>query len=152
MNTIEDSIEINAGPDRVFAALLSIFSATVLYKKWHNDHVKCEWIKGKRFEIGSVISIEEYLHDELHKLKFAATRLEPNRKIEFKILFPASMLSPGGSFIIQPKNEGCIFTAALSFRMAWLLSIFAKSRVEAIKKHMKEEGENLKSLVEGRLV
>ena len=36
----------------------------------------------------------------------------------------------------------------LSFRFGWLFSKLAKNRVEAIKKHMKEEGENLKILLE----
>ena len=49
---------------------------------------------------------------------------------------------------IEPKRDGCIFTATLYFRMGWLFSIFAKDRVEAIKKHMKEEGENLKNILE----
>ena len=36
----------------------------------------------------------------------------------------------------------------LSFRFAKLFSKLAKNRVEAIKKHIKEEGENLKRLLE----
>jgi hypothetical protein len=32
--------------------------------------------------------------------------------------------------------------------VGWLFSIFAKNRVDAVKKHMKEEGENLKKICE----
>ena len=81
-------------------------------------------------------------------MKFLGTRVEPNRKIEYKLLFPTSIICPQGSFVMEPKGESCIFTATLSFRLRWLFSIFAKGRVEAIHKHMKEEGENLKKLLE----
>jgi len=53
-----------------------------------------------------------------------------------------------GSFLIEPKGKSCLFTATLSFRLGWLFSTFAKGRVEAVKKHMKEEGKNLKKLLE----
>ena len=45
-------------------------------------------------------------------------------------------------------NDPPIFPGRFTFRLSWLFSIFAKSRVDAIKKHMKEEGENLKNIVE----
>ena len=40
-----------------------------------------------------------------------------------------------------------MFTATLSLRFGWLISIFFKGMVEVVKKHMKEEGENLKRLL-----
>jgi hypothetical protein len=52
-------------------------------------------------------------------------------------------------FIIEPKGETCIFTATGTFRIGWLVRTFAKKKLEqgllSIRKHMKEEGENLKS-------
>ena len=148
MTTLKDSIEIKTTPEEIFNGLIRAFSSEENFKTWHKDHVKCQWLRGKPFEIGSVLYVEEYLHEELHKLRFFGTQLESNRKIEYKLLFPASIICPKGSFIIEPKGESCIFTATLSFRMGWLFSIFAKGRVEAIKKHMKEEGENLKMILE----
>jgi hypothetical protein len=88
------------------------------------------------------------LHGESHGMRFLTTQLEPNRKIEYKLLFPTSIICPGGSFIIEPRGESCIFTATLSFRMGWLFSTFAKDRVDAIKRHMREEGEGLKRISE----
>lgn len=148
MTTLKYSIEINIAPEKIFNGLIRVFSSDENYKAWHKDHVKCEWLKGKPFEIGSVLYVEEYLHGESHKLKIVGTLLEPNRKIEYKLLFPASIICSDGSFTIEPKEESSIFTATLSFRMGWLFSMFAKGRVEAIKKHMKEEGENLKMILE----
>ncbi len=151
MITLKDSIEIITTPEKLFNGLINIFSSEEYFKRWHKDHVKSYWIKGKPFEIGSVLYVEEYLHGELHKMKFIGTKLEPNRRVEYKLLFPMSIICPKGSFIIEPKEESCIFTATLSFRFGWLFSKFAKGRVEAIKKHMEREGKNLKKIVENRL-
>jgi hypothetical protein len=148
MITLEDSIEIKTAPERVLNGLIKVFSSDEYFKRWHKDHVKCQWTRGKPFEIGSVLYVEEYMHGELHKMKFLGTKLDPNRKIEYKLLFPTSIICPKGSFIIEPKGESCIFTATLSFRLGWLFSRFAKGRVEAITKHMKEEGENIKAALE----
>ena len=148
MATLEDSIEIKANPEETFDGLVRVFSSTENFKAWHKDHMQCQWLKGKPFEVGSILYVEEYLHNKLHKLKFVGTKLEPNRKIEYKLLFPASVICTGGTFIIEPKGETCVFSATLSFRMGWLFSMIDKSKVAAIKKHMKEEGENLKMILE----
>ena len=150
MTTLKDSIEIKTTPEKIFSGLIKVFSSEEYFKKWHKDHIKCQWLKGKPFEEGSILYVEEYLHGELHKMKFLGTKVEPNRKIEYKLLFPMSIICPKGSFIIEPKGESCIFTAILSFRFGWLFSRIAKSRLKAIKTHMKEEGENLKRLLEKR--
>ncbi|MFW9992934.1 MAG: SRPBCC family protein [Candidatus Odinarchaeota archaeon] len=148
MITLRDSIAIRTTPEKVFDGLIRVFSSQELYRKWHVDHVICSWIKGEPFEVGSILYVEEYLHGELHKMKFLGTKNELNRKIGYKLLFPASIVCPKGSFIVEPGEESSIFTATLSFRFGWFFHKFAKSRVAAITKHMKEEGENLKKILE----
>ena len=128
--------------------MIKIFSSQKLFRKWHKDHVKLQWLKGKPFEEGSILYVEEYLHGKLHKMKFLSTKLEPNRKIEYNLLFPMSMVCYGGSFIIKPKGKSCIFTATLSFRFGYILSKLMPSRVDATRRHMEEEGKNLKKLLE----
>ena len=80
-------------------------------------------------------------------MKFIISKIEKNKRIEYKLLFPMSIICPKGSFIIESKGDSSIFTATLSFRFGWFLSKLAKNRVEAIRTHMKEEGENLKRLL-----
>ena len=146
MITLKDTMEIKATPERIFECFVHLEEN---YRAWHPDHVKCRWLKGKPpAEEGSILYAEEYLHGKLHKLTFLMTKIEPNRKIEYKLLFPMSLICPKGSFIIEATEGSCIFTATLSFRFGWLFSKLAKNRVEAIKKHIKEEGENLKKLLE----
>lgn len=151
MLALKDSIEILIPPEEVFAGLIRVFSSQEYFKKWHHDHVTCSWIKGEPFEVGSVLYVEEYLHGKLGKMKFLGTNMELNRKIEYKLLFPTSIICPKGSFIIESNDGSSIFTATLFFRFSWFFQKFAKSRVAAITKHMKEEGENLKKIVENEL-
>ncbi|UCH51397.1 MAG: hypothetical protein JSV54_01095, partial [Chloroflexota bacterium] len=119
------------------------------YKKWHpKDNILAKWLKCKGFEPGSVLYAEEYLGDEIEKLTFKITKNIPNSLIEYKVLLPESIICSGGSFLIKPHVKGSTFTATLTFRFGFILSKFLAKRVNALKRHMKEEGENLKKLLE----
>ena len=119
------------------------------YKQWHpEDHISAKWIKGKGFEPGSVLYAEEYLGDKIEKLTFKLTKNIPNNLIEYKVLLPESIICSGGSFLIEPHGKGSIFTATLTFKFGFILSKFLAKRVNALKRHMKEEGENLKNMLE----
>ena len=153
MITLKDSIEIKATPDRVFEWLAQRFKDKESYQAWHPDHVDIRWIKGEPLQEGSILYAEEYLHGDLHKLKFRITKIVPNRVIEYRSLFPLSILAPGNTFLIEPKGGNrCIFTAMGSLRIPrWLFEKLHKKhkgKIEATEKHMKEEGENLKRALE----
>jgi hypothetical protein len=145
LKTLSDSIKINVSPEKVYEWFIHIDEN---YLDWHSDHVKAEWLTENKMKVGSKLYTEEYIHGDLHKIKFQCTKIEQNSKIEFKNLFPLSLICPKGSFIFEPKGENCLFTATLSFRMGNALSKIAKKRIEAFKTHMKEEGENLKKILE----
>ncbi len=68
--------------------------------------------------------------------------------IEYDFLFPTSIIVKRGSFIFSNTNSGCIFTATLTFRFGKIFLKLFKKQMEATIKHMKEEGENLKRLLE----
>ena len=96
---------------------------------------------------------DEYLHGVLHKLKFRITKVVPNRTIEYRSVFPLSLLAPGNKFLIEPRGGNrCVFVAQGSLRLPrWLFERLHKKhkgKIEATKRHMKEEGENLKRAVE----
>ncbi|WP_445475438.1 SRPBCC family protein [Methanococcoides methylutens] len=146
MLTLKDSVIINR-PVEVIFEWLDHFSEN--YTSWHPDHVVAKWIKGRNFEKGSILYAEEYLNGKLEKLSFEITRFTKGELIEYKVLFPHSIICPMGSFSIKSVNSNeSVFTATLSFRFGWLFSIIAKKRVEALRTHMREEGENLKDLLE----
>ncbi len=148
MVTLTDSIEIKATPEQVFNWLTNIKTGKD-YQAWHPDHADFRWTKGEPFQVGSVVYFEEYLHGEMHKLKFLCTKVVPNRLIEYKPSFPWSIFMPKSQFVMEPRGEkGCVFTATISFRAGSLFKKLSKKRVEAVKQHMKEEGENLKKILE----
>ncbi|UCH43639.1 MAG: SRPBCC family protein [Dehalococcoidales bacterium] len=149
MVTLVDSIEINTTPEQVFNCLTNLRSAKD-YREWHPDHTEWKWIEGEPFQEGSVVFCEEYLHGELHRLKFMCTNTVTNELIEYKPLFPWSLIMLSSSFAIEPESEGVsIFRATIRFRGLPFIEKVFKSQFGAIRLHMKEEGENLKKILEG---
>jgi hypothetical protein len=150
---LTDSIEIKTTPEKVFDFFFHLVDDES-YRAWHpDDHVAFRWVKGNPWEEGSVGYAEEYIHGKLHKLKFVITKLIPNRLIEYA---PTSwflrMYFPKNRFTVEPKQGACIFTAQGTIRVGWLIRTFAKKRLErglsSVRKHMKEEGESLKRILE----
>ncbi len=149
MIKLKDSIEVNAPAGEVFRWLSQCMLDADSYKAWHPDHVDIRWIKGEPLKEGSVVYAEEYLHGDLHKLKFRFIKIVPNRLIEYRILFPMSLLAPSNKFIIEPKSDNsCTFTATGILRLPVWLCKKHKYKSEATRQHMKEEGENLKKALE----
>jgi len=148
MITLRDSIEIKISPDKVYSGLIKMFSSQENYINWHKDHTACRWIKGQPFEIGSVLYCEETLHGESHSMKMRCTTNIVGKRIEYNLSFPMSIICPKGSFIMETKKKSSIFTATISIRFGWLFQLFFENRIKALATHMKEEGINLKKILE----
>jgi hypothetical protein len=148
---LKHSIDIKTTPEKIWEFFLNIEQN---YQKWHpEDHVTLRWIKGKPWEEGSIVYSEQYAHGKLHKLKYVITRVIPKREIEFcplsrflRIYFPKNR------FIIESKGQYCSFTAELYLKVGWLVRKLAGKKLEAgiasAERHIKEEGENLKKILE----
>jgi Polyketide cyclase / dehydrase and lipid transport len=146
MVTLRNSTKIRTTPDEIFKWLKNLDKN---YREWHPDHVK--WTnETESLDEGNIAYYEEYIHGEMHKSKARIIGIEEDRRIEFANLFPMGIVCPKGSFAIEREGDHCVFTATLSFRFGWFFSRFARSRIKAIEMHMKEEGENLKKLLEKR--
>ena len=152
---LKDSIELKTTAEKVFKFLTSIVDDDS-YRAWHKeDHVGFRWLKGKPWTEGSVLYAEEYIHGKLHKLKFEIIKIVPEKRIEYT---PTSRFVrkffPKNEFIIEQKGESCIFTASGTYRVGKIGKIFFKKAIEnslsSVKKHMREEGENLKSILESK--
>ena len=150
---LTESIEINTTPEKIFGFFLQIVD-DASYQAWHpEDHVAFRLIKGEPCQQGSVVYAEEYIHGKLHKLKFLVKEVVPNRKIEF---VPVSRLLriyfPRNTFLIEPRDGSCVFTASSVLRVGRLVKLLARNKLEqglsSVRKHMKEEGENLKRILE----
>ena len=150
---LTESIEIKTTPEGIFDFFAHLVDDKS-YRAWHpDDHVAFRWIKGQPLEEGSVVYAEEYIHGKLHKLKFIITKVIPNRRIEFAPLSRILRIYfPKNTFDIEPKGDICVFTASGYLRVGWLVKTFAKDKlnqgISSVSKHMKEEGENLKRILE----
>ncbi len=159
MKLLEDvvlshSIEIRTTPEAIFDFFYNLDDAS--YRAWHpEDHVSFRRIKGQPWEEGSVVHAEEYMHGKLHKLKFQVTKVVPNKRIEFA---PASrflrIYFPKNTFEVEQNGDTCLFTATGHIRIGRLVKTFAKKKLEqglaSVNKHIKEEGENLKRILENQ--
>ena len=147
MLTLKDSVLIEATPGEVEEWLRNIDKH---YREWHPDHVKWVNLDGGLDE-GDRFYYEEYLHGRLYKSRCLITRVERNDKavIEFKGLsVPDRLLGVRGSFVIEPEGDGCVVTATISLRFGRLISTLFKGIAGDLQRHMKEEGESLKRLLE----
>ncbi|MFC2138307.1 hypothetical protein ACFLTE_09040 [Bacteroidota bacterium] len=144
-----DKIKINSTPDKIWDTLIFYFKSTDNYKLWHKDHISCYWKKGKDFSHGSILIAEELIHGKNHKLEFKIQSInKENLLIEYKMLFPFSIICSGGYFKLISYDKETEFIAQLGFRLGFLLKILFKRQVEGLKEHMKEEGQNIKEFIE----
>lgn len=151
--TLTETIKIKTTPEKIFKFLTSLVDDES-YRAWHpDDHVTLRWIVGQPWLEGSVVYAEEYIHGKLHKLKFTVTKVEPNKRIEYT---PTSkflrIYFPKNEFIIEQKGDSCLFIASATCRIGWIAKTFFKKAIDkglsSAKKHMREEGENLKKIME----
>ena len=101
MIILEDSIEVKASPEQIFDWLVQRMMDKEPYRAWHPEHVDIRWIKGEPMKEGSVVEIEEYLHDKLHKLIFRVTKVDRPSLIEYRPLFPLSIIAAPNRFLIE---------------------------------------------------
>lgn len=147
MLTLKDSILIEASTDAVEEWLLNIDRH---YAEWHPDHVRWVNLDGALGE-GKTFYYEEFLHGRLYKSKCAITRLArgDGAVVEFKGLSLVDrVLGVGGSFIIEPRGGRSMVTATINLRFGRLVPLLAGGIVRDLERHMKEEGESLKRILE----
>jgi len=149
MITLRDSIEIHTSPGQLFAWLARLPNE---YISWHPDHVAYRVLHGSVLEIGSEIEAEEYLHGKLHSMRFRTTKVIPDRRVEFEVQGLGR-----GAFEAQECGDMVRFLAELDIGpdspllgpfFDFIFSRFFRQRIEAMRQHMAEEGENLKAILE----
>jgi uncharacterized protein YndB with AHSA1/START domain len=142
---MQDCIHIDTPPGRIWSWLTRLSEH---YTRWHPDHVSADWERGEPNQIGSVLRAVEYLGGHREQLRFEMIDVDPPRRMEYRIRGLHSLLLPGGSFEIAPDGEGSKFTAGIRYRFGPLTERILKHRVAALRTHMREEGQNLKRLLE----
>jgi hypothetical protein len=146
---LRDSIRIRTTPEQPFRWLESMPQE---YVRWHPDHVACRVLKGSMLHVGTEVECKEYLHGKLHSMRFRLTRVDPGRRMEYRIAGLGE-----GAFEAVAKGEEIDFVAELGLGSdvpvvgllvdAILGSVFRR-RLSAMRQHMLEEGQNLKRIIE----
>jgi len=102
-----------------------------------------------------VIECEEFLHGKLHSMRFRISKVLPGERIEFVIGGMGQ-----GAFEIDVDGDRVRFIAELDIGsdapiigklFDLVFSQFFQRRIEAMRQHMAEEGQNLKALLEASL-
>lgn len=144
--TLEDRTTIEAAPGRIFAFFEHMDEH---YRAWHPDHVAFHWTKGRGLKPGVEFYFEEYIGGKLLKKTVRFTRIEPERYIEFEpTWWLMRLLMPRLSFEIQPQDRGCLFIARIPIRTGPVGAWLNRREFNAVRQHMKEEGRNLKQMLE----
>jgi uncharacterized protein YndB with AHSA1/START domain len=143
---LHDEILIQAPPATVFAFFENMEQN---YTRWHPNHILFRWTKGDSLAEGSESYFEERIGHQLIKREVVYTRIVPNHYIEFALttwLFRLFM--PRLFFEMRPEGEGTRFIAEIHLRLGPISKWLNRKDLEDVRQHMKEEGENLKQLME----
>ena len=148
MIRLHDTVHINATPERIWAWLDRLPRH---YRDWHPSHVGCRYVRGDHLSVGAVLRVCERLHGKLHSLTLRADVIVPDRLLRY------SGRGFRGAFMLEPAGTGTRFTAQLEVGtdlpfIGRLLDLVLRrlmaTRLSAIQEHMREEGQNLKRLLE----
>lgn len=143
--TLEDRVEVDAAPEAVWAWLTDLADH---YTDWHPDHGSATWIRGEPNQIGSRLKAVETVVGHRESLVFELTAVDPPWRMEYRILGPHAILLPGGAFAVSRRDGGSVFEATIRYRFGRLAEIVFGRRMAALRTHMREEGQQLKHLVE----
>lgn len=144
--TLEDRIAIEAPPERIFGFFELVGEN---YLAWHPDHIAFRWTKGQGLEPGVEFYFEETVGGKLLKKTVRFTRVEPYRYIEFEpTWWLMRLFVPRFSFEIVPQDEASLFIARIPIRTGPIGARLNRRDFDAVRRHMREEGRNLKALLE----
>lgn len=145
---LEETTGMKASPKEVY---LFFEKMEENYERWHPDHITFQWIDGGVLEEGAKAYFEEEIAGKLQKKTVQFTQIDPDRYIEFK---PTSrvigLLMPHISFTITPRSDGCELTQRIKVRTGPIGARLNRREFDAVRKHMQEEGENLKRISENK--
>lgn len=142
----ETSPRIRATPDRLFAFFAGMETH---YLPWHPDHVSFRWLDPPALKPGVRFCFEERIGGKLLEKTVMFTRIEPDSLIEFA---PTSrlfrMVLPRITFRVTPGEGGFTVTQDIQLRIGPLAAWLNRRELDAVRRHMREESENLRGFLE----
>lgn len=144
---LEDTVRIEAPPEKVYHFFKNLESNFI---KWHPAHVHFEWTEGEPLQKGSVFQFEEWIFGELQKNKVYFTDVVPNRYLEFAPVNPMlQFVFPKMMFEMEPLGDSdSLFRTRVKVRTGTVGEWIFRKYLDAFGQHLKEECENLKTILE----
>lgn len=143
---LRHSIWIRTTPAAVFAFFEAMETN---YLRWHPDHQLFRWERGRGLVPGVVFYFEEAIGGKLLRKRVEFTRIEAPRHIEFTVTNRfLRLILPGIRFQVEPGDQGVRFTQEIRIRTGPVGAWLNRREFDAVRQHMKEEGENLRQLLE----
>ena len=144
---LKDTVEINTTPEKIWEFWSNMDKN---YKAWHpKDHILFKWTKGRPMEEGSTIYAEEVVGGKLLKGKVTCVDVVPNRKFALTLPFPRSLFCKY-EYLIEPRGDNTAFIALTHLKFPGFARKRIQATVEVGKRHIREEGENLKKILESQ--
>lgn len=102
--------------------------------------------------VGNVFFFAEEIGGQVLKKETRFTKIIPNRYIEFTMVnWFYRWFIPKMTFVLDPQGGGGRFTGQVFLRGIGPIGKWSHRReFAAVRQHMKEEGENLKRIIENR--
>lgn len=145
---LEDVTRIRTTPGQVFGFFEEIER---LYRAWHPDHVLFRWEEGRGVRMGVVFYFEEYIAGKLLKKRVRFTRIVPGRHMEFApTWWLMRLFLPRISFHVEPDGAGCVVTQRIHVRTGPIGARLNRREFDAVRQHMRLEGENMRRILEGQ--
>jgi len=144
---LRDSIWIHTTPEQVFQFFETMDAH---YVQWHPDHLLFRWEQGRGVKPGVIFYFEEIIGGTRMKKRVHFTRVQRNRHLEFT--FTNRLLAfivPRLSFHFEPEGTGTRFDAEIVIRTGPIGARLNRREFQAVRQHMREEGESLKRILEG---
>jgi len=89
----------------------------------------------------------------VQKVRGRLLKVMPNQRIEYRLLFPVSLVLPRIENTLEPRGEVTVYETYLHFgKAAFRVSrLFPKAgeKLEAVVRHIQEEMDNTKKILEG---
>jgi hypothetical protein len=143
---IEETTRIHSSPEDIYRFFETMDAN---YRRWHPDHVEFRWIEGDGLEQSAKAYFEERIAGQRQQKTVRFTEVVSGRYIEFKSSsWLVGLLMPSISFTIAPNEDGCELTQRIRIRTGPIGARLNRREFDAVRIHMKEEGENLKALLE----
>jgi polyketide cyclase/dehydrase/lipid transport protein len=150
--SLVETTRIPAAPERVWRFLRELDAH---YPDWHPEHLTWRTLRGEPLSEGAICFADEWVGPLRVTGRFFILVAVPERFFAYRFGFPASLVGAGGWFRLAPTSNGdCELTVEAHLGSSAPLIGRLVDRVLAaalplgeIRRHMREEGENLVRLL-----